>query len=1074
MPRRAGASSSASALGELPRRWRRARRLARCAVGVLARRPAGGSASARPSRPRARRGRRGDVPQPRPRPRSVAGALRPSVLGVVGAGGLPRRPRPGASRSRTSSSRRLLGRPWRRRAACSAASLAVGVGSAGRGGRPCAGGRRTRRPGSRPRRRARRRSRRPCRRGAPRGGRASSSRRLERGGAAALPGRRCAASRSPRTVEQPAAVRRAAGVGSASRRLAGAPGRSGGRAAVGERRSRSAASRRGHGAARSSLPSSATRASRAVAARRVARAPRRASRSSASRGSAAPGPVRRRARPRRSVASTSTQPELVGRDARRPRPRAARRRSRRRGGVAIRCAGATAAARRAASSRRASRARRRRRGAGPARRARRRRRARARARPARLERLAALRGGSRRLERRPRPASSAAAVARRAASSRRPLAQVSSAPAAAGAARSCMSQSSGSGASAASLTRLTRSATRSVGGLGPAAQREPAVAQPALDLLEPPGAEQLLEQPVPLLGPGPQERLEPALRQHRDLGELGEVHADQAGDQVAGLVEAAGQRHPGAVDALGDRAPRPAAVVVPVPRFLGRSQAGERTIRNRRPDSVASSVTRGAHARRRPGRSAAAWRRCGRRARRRTARSRRRRGRWSCRRRWRRTSRNSPASDRCVEVDGDGVGERAERGDLEVVQPHQATVPRGDAARRRRGPRSTRRRRRAAAPDSAVGGGRARACRRRSRGRCRGRSGPWRGRAGDRRAGRRRPARSRAPACAGSGARSRSIACTGRTSSVRVAWTQDVLVRRRGAGRRAASSSVAAEPGQRPRDRRVDELARRRRRRAPRSTSQRALAVVGLGEGVGQRRAAVADRVGQRVRGRAGGRGRRSRCRRRPTSAPIDTPPTLMSRSESLGSAAGDEGVGQHHRPGARRPRRPGRRGPGASPRSSAASCERPGEPPRLAAARRGRGRGCRDGDRAVLVLQQDRACRPTEASVRMKTPGGVDQPGAEAEPLGGVVVAAGQHDLGAGGGEPGQRLVGQPDGVDVGAARGRRRRPATTTRSTRSGLDHLEQVVDVRRLVRRACPPGGRTARGASRRCGGRSVPDA
>ena len=79
----------------------------------------------------------------------------------------------------------------------------------------------------------------------------------------------------------------------------------------------------------------------------------------------------------------------------------------------------------------------------------------------------------------------------------------------------------------ASLIRLTRSATRRWVVVGAAAQGEPAVAQPALDVLEPPGAEQLLQQLVPLLGARPQEGLEPALRQHRDLGELGDVHADQ-------------------------------------------------------------------------------------------------------------------------------------------------------------------------------------------------------------------------------------------------------------------------------------------------------------------------------------------------------------------------------------------------------------------------------------------------------------------------------------------------------------------------------------------------------------------
>ena len=84
------------------------------------------------------------------------------------------------------------------------------------------------------------------------------------------------------------------------------------------------------------------------------------------------------------------------------------------------------------------------------------------------------------------------------------------------------------------------------------AQVEPPVAEPALDLLEPLGAEELLEQPVPILGGCAKERLEAALRQHRHLGELREVHAHQRGHQVTGLVEPRGEGHPGAVGAFAD------------------------------------------------------------------------------------------------------------------------------------------------------------------------------------------------------------------------------------------------------------------------------------------------------------------------------------------------------------------------------------------------------------------------------------------------------------------------------------------------------------------------------------------
>ena len=82
----------------------------------------------------------------------------------------------------------------------------------------------------------------------------------------------------------------------------------------------------------------------------------------------------------------------------------------------------------------------------------------------------------------------------------------------------------------------------------------------------------LVQQGVAVLGPRAQERLEPALRQHRDLGELGQRHADQPRHQVSGLVEAGGERLPVAVDALAqhDRrllGGRPgAALLGPLPR----------------------------------------------------------------------------------------------------------------------------------------------------------------------------------------------------------------------------------------------------------------------------------------------------------------------------------------------------------------------------------------------------------------------------------------------------------------------------------------------------------------------------
>ena len=63
-------------------------------------------------------------------------------------------------------------------------------------------------------------------------------------------------------------------------------------------------------------------------------------------------------------------------------------------------------------------------------------------------------------------------------------------------------------------------------------------------------------------------------------------------------------------------------------------------------------------------------------------------------------------------------------------------------------------------------------------------------------------------------------------------------------------------------------------------------------------------------------------------------------------------------------------------------------------------------------------------------------------------MVAAGQHHLGPRAGQPDQRLVGQPHRVDL------RQRPVVDVTGDDDevdplGLDDLEQVVDVRRLVR-------------------------
>ena len=170
-----------------------------------------------------------------------------------------------------------------------------------------------------------------------------------------------------------------------------------------------------------------------------------------------------------------------------------------------------------------------------------------------------------------------------------------------------------------------------------------------------------------------------------------------------------------------------------------------------------------------------------------------------------------------------------------------------------------------------------------------------------------------------------------------------------------------------------------------------------------------------------------------------------MSRSESLGSAPATNAWASTTERVPRAGRR-GRRGPAPSPRSSAASWERPGQRPRLAQRVGVEVGQAVDGDRTVVVVEQDGGADGGGVGADVDA-GGVDQPGAEAEPLGGVVVAAGDHHPRAGRGQPGEGLVGQADRVD------RRQRPVVDVAGDHDqvdplALDDVEQVVDVRRLV--------------------------
>src|SRR5918993_1884931 len=95
---------------------------------------------------------------------------------------------------------------------------------------------------------------------------------------------------------------------------------------------------------------------------------------------------------------------------------------------------------------------------------------------------------------------------------------------------------------------------RTLVGFAGAAELDPPLTQPAVDAVEPPGLEDLLQQGVPLLRASAQEGLEPALGEQRDLAELGQRHSDQPGDEVAGLVQPGAERVP-RVGAVGGGAP---------------------------------------------------------------------------------------------------------------------------------------------------------------------------------------------------------------------------------------------------------------------------------------------------------------------------------------------------------------------------------------------------------------------------------------------------------------------------------------------------------------------------------------
>ena len=161
------------------------------------------------------------------------------------------------------------------------------------------------------------------------------------------------------------------------------------------------------------------------------------------------------------------------------------------------------------------------------------------------------------------------------------------------------------------------------------------------------------------------------------------------------------------------------------------------------------------------------------------------------------------------------------------------------------------------------------------------------------------------------------------------------------------------------------------------------------------------------------------------------------------GQPARNERMREHDR--TRRPR--GQVGPDASHRlGERGLVGADGKLPRLVQRLRVEVGDAVHGDRPVGVLQEHG--RPDWRSVGADVDtGSVEEPGPEAEPVRGVVVARDEHDPGTRRSQPRERLVGQPDGVDVG-----QRAVVDVTRDDHEvdglGGDDLEQVVDVRRLV--------------------------
>ena len=292
----------------------------------------------------------------------------------------------------------------------------------------------------------------------------------------------------------------------------------------------------------------------------------------------------------------------------------------------------------------------------------------------------------------------------------------------------------------------------------------------------------------------------------------------------------------------------------------------------------------------------------------------------------------------------------------------------------------------------------------------------------------------------GNRARNRSIGAAGRSASVRTTWQNAVSA--------AACAGSARRSSRRPRREAsgrctgAGTCSTRETPCAAEVDQPGPLAVVLLGERVRERRAAVADGLGEpllavQVAERGVGEAVEQRLRHRADAADPDVALAVAR------GATGDEGVRRHDRAGAG-PACAGRRGPGtaAAPRT----CWWVARTSRASAAIAGSRYGSAyTATSPCSSAQQHRPVQVGDGGAHVQT-GALGPTRPEPEPLGGVVVAAGDDDLRPGVEQPVEGVVEQAHGVD------RRQRAVVHVaghdhRLDGLGPDHLDQVVEEPRL---------------------------